>query len=153
MPKRSTPARNPRWSKPFLDALCRTSNVTASAKEAGVDISAVYRKRRRDAAFARKWHAALCEGYEHLEMDVLRRLREGDFLSVDGGKFDFTNALRVLNAHRQTIGQQRAVDDFEDEAAILASIDKRLDTIRERTRALPAPLAKPASPANDSADA
>jgi transcriptional antiterminator Rof (Rho-off) len=30
---------------------------------------------RRNNAFARKWQAALCEGYDNLEMELLYRLR------------------------------------------------------------------------------
>lgn len=82
------------WRAFFLDHLAETSNVTAAAHFAGVNPSRAYKVRREDAAFARKWYAALLEGYEHLELETLRRLREG--VPADGPKFDIANALRLL---------------------------------------------------------
>lgn len=66
------------WEGCFLERLCETSNVTASAKAAGVDASTVYRLRRESARFAALWREALCEGYDNLEMDLLCRLRAGE---------------------------------------------------------------------------
>ena len=40
----------------------RTSNVTASAAKARITQSHVYKTRRSDPDFARRWQAALCEG-------------------------------------------------------------------------------------------
>ena len=66
---------NKHWRTYFLQALAATSNVTASAKEAGVSPSRAYKARREHADFAADWRAALYEGYEHLEMEVLAQLR------------------------------------------------------------------------------
>ncbi|HET6537542.1 MAG TPA: hypothetical protein VFG34_05430 [Sphingopyxis sp.] len=55
----------------FLDALAETSNVTASARAAGMAASAFYRERRRSADFADRWHDALCEGFVRLETELL----------------------------------------------------------------------------------
>lgn len=43
----------------FLDALIRSGSVTLAAKEAGVDRSYLYRRRRRDPAFAMRWDLAV----------------------------------------------------------------------------------------------
>ena len=41
----------------------------------------------------RQWLAAVAEGYVHLEMEILRRFREGDFKTADAGAIDdFANA-------------------------------------------------------------
>ena len=56
--------KTPLWRQTFLRALARTGNVRASAFEAGVDKVTAYNHRRKDAAFAGKWDAALrrCSG-------------------------------------------------------------------------------------------
>jgi hypothetical protein len=75
---------------------------------------------------------ALAEGYSHLEMEVLRRLREGDFKTGDGEKFDFANAIRLLAAHRDSAanGQSRERDVSAEE--VRASIDSKIEEIRRR---------------------
>ena len=94
------------WRGFFLDHLAETSNVTAAAHFAGVNPARAYKVRREDAAFARKWYAALLEGYEHLELETLQRLREG--VPADGPKFDIANALRLLTLHRETVARERS---------------------------------------------
>ena len=49
----------PRWRAPFLRALKATGNAREAARAAGVDHSLAYYHRRRDAAFAAEWEAAL----------------------------------------------------------------------------------------------
>lgn len=55
----------------FLESLAETSNVAASARAAGATSNAMYRERRRNAGFAARWHAALCEGFARLEAELL----------------------------------------------------------------------------------
>lgn len=123
------------WRETFLAALAETSNVAGAARRAGVDVSTVYRARRNEAEFNRAWQEALCEGYDNLEMDLLRRLRIGE---LDGGKakarrkYDNAIAFRLLLAHRETVSKQRAIRANEDEDAILASIDAKLEAMRQR---------------------
>ncbi len=118
---RPTPRNNTRWREVFLEKLAETSNVTASAEWANVTTAQVYASRRGEPEFARNWMAALCEGYDNLEMEVLRRLRTGDSKDADGHKFDFGAALRVLTAHRESAARERAIRDNEDADAIIAS--------------------------------
>jgi hypothetical protein len=121
-----------RWRTRFIDYLAISSNVTRSAEHAGIDVSRAYRLRRADPDFARQWQVALAEGYSHLEMEVLRRLREGDFKTGDGEKFDFANAIRLLAAHRDSAanGQSRERDVSAEE--VRASIDSKIEEIRRR---------------------
>lgn len=86
--KSSKPARNSvdapapnQWKRAFLDALAETSSVTASANCARISTREVYKTRRDHEDFARDWHTALIEGYEHLEMDLLSL---GDAMGLDG---------------------------------------------------------------------
>ncbi|HEY6817206.1 MAG TPA: hypothetical protein VI168_16835 [Croceibacterium sp.] len=91
------PKPRPEWTRAFLAALAETSNVARAAKAAGVCTSTVYEARRDDRAFARAWGAALCEGYDNLEMELLGRLREGEIKRAAGAKVGvrtFDNATR-----------------------------------------------------------
>jgi hypothetical protein len=113
--------------------------VRAAARKAGVHPATAYDARRADPEFSRKWQAALCEGYDHLEMELLHRLRTGE---VKPGKearrgtrhWDNATAFRLLAAHRESAAQHRAILENEDVDAILASIDAKLDVMRERAQ-------------------
>ena len=98
---------NRHWRGVFLDYLAETSNVTKAAAEAGISPSRAYKIRREETEFAKQWREALLEGYEHLELETLRRLREGT--ATDGPKFDIANALRLLTLHRETVARAAAL--------------------------------------------
>ncbi|MFA7587716.1 MAG: hypothetical protein WCY11_16220 [Novosphingobium sp.] len=127
----------PKWSKTFLSELAATSNVSAAARKAGIASSTAYDTRRANPEFNRHWQQALCEGYDHMELELLHRLRMGEVKPAAGAKkgvrtFDNTTAFRLLAAHRESVARQRAIRDNDDEDAILASIDAKLDRMRER---------------------
>lgn len=140
------------WRSTFLETLAATSNVAEAARAAHVAPGRAYRVRRNEPAFERAWFAALCEGYDHLEMDLVRRLREGDFTGPAGGKYEFGPALRILATHRAAIGRHRGQMQEDDEEAVLASIDATLDRILKREAAAKALLAED-EPAADAPDA
>jgi len=123
---------NNNWRILFLDHLAETSNVSASAEKAGISVSRAYKVRREEPEFARQWLMALAEGYLHLEMEVVRRLREGDVKTADDGKFDFANAIRLLSAHRDSAA--RGASEVRDVSAaeVRASIDRKIEDIRRR---------------------
>lgn len=124
---------NRHWRALFLQTLAETSNVTAAAKEAGANPARAYKLRRENADFRREWAAALLEGYEHLEMETLHRLRFGS--GPDDPKFDIPNALRLLAAHREMAARERARQTREDEAEVLASLKAKIALMRERKQA------------------
>lgn len=139
-----TARRGRAWKKAFLAALAESSNVSAAAKKARIDVSTVYKTRRAEPDFAHAWFEALCEGYDNLELDLLHRLREGE---LDGGvktkarrKFDNATAFRLLAAHRASVQRQRGRNDYAYEDSLLASINAKLEKMRQRTEALPAAL-------------
>lgn len=68
---------NRHWRNLFLDMLAETSNVSASARKAGISTSRAYKVRRAEPDFRAAWQEALLEGYEHLELETLERLRFG----------------------------------------------------------------------------
>ncbi|MXO70910.1 hypothetical protein [Alteraurantiacibacter buctensis] len=120
------------WRGLFLDTLAETSNVSEAARRAGINPSRAYKVRREEAGFRTKWAAALAEGYAHLEMETLHRLRMGTDAGKDERKFDLANALRLLALHRQSVAQTAAQDSDDDEEAILAILHSRIEAARAR---------------------
>lgn len=127
--------RNTRWHTRFLEALAQTSNVRKSAEAAGVPTSKAYKTRSTNPEFAKAWMAALWEGYAHLEMEVLGRLREGEQKTADGEKYDFANAIRLLSAHRENAARAEAAQRNVSAAEVRASIDRKVEEIRLRVTA------------------
>jgi hypothetical protein len=124
------------WVSIFIDKLAETSNVKAAAEEASVSQSLVYKKRRDDADFARRWYAALAEGYDNLEMELLGRLRTGRLEDVDADgskhKFDIGTAFRCLIAHRDTVAREKGRATLADEVATMKAINAKIDALRAK---------------------
>ncbi|MEL6934449.1 MAG: hypothetical protein AAFO17_15380 [Pseudomonadota bacterium] len=125
---------NPRWREHFIEHLAQTSNVTLSAEVAGVSTNAAYRAKANEPPFAQRWLEALWEGYAHLEMEILRRLREGDLQTDDASKYDFANAIRLLSMHRENAAKAQSEKLEVSAAEIRASIDKKIEEIRKRVQ-------------------
>ncbi len=123
---------NPHWRGVFLDFLAETSNVTKAAKKAEINPSRAYKVRREEPEFAKQWRAALLEGYVHLEMETLERLRKGT--SSTDTKFDIANALRLLVMHRETVARAQAEQRNVSAAEVRASIDRKVEAIRQQVR-------------------
>lgn len=126
VPAVGAPVRD--WQDKFFAELAVTSNIKASAMRAGVTENLVHRKRRKDPKFAARWLAALHEGYDLLEMELLGYLRDRQ----PGWKMEVSGALRALAAHRATVERRRLMTEDEDEKAVLESIDAFLEGMRER---------------------
>lgn len=122
-----------RWHKRFLETLAATSSLARAAEAAGVSQARAQEVRRSDPEFARAWQAAIAESYLNLELEVIRRMREGDLKTPDGEKFDFANAIRLIAAHRDSARRsgQSQVHDVTI-AEVRASIDRRIEDIRRR---------------------
>lgn len=126
----TTPGRH--WRKRFLEALAATSNLERAAAAARVSLSRAYQTRRSDADFARAWQAAVADGYLNLELEMIRRLREGDLTTANGDRFDFANAIRLLAAQRGTATQGQSQVRDVSAAEVRASIDRKIEDIRRR---------------------
>lgn len=126
------PGLDRHWRSLFLDTLAETSNVSAASRMAGINPSRAYKVRRLEPAFRTKWQEALLEGYEHLEMETLHRLRMGIDAGKDDKKFDIANALRLLSLHSQTVAHERALRSEEDEEQVLAALNAKIDAMRAR---------------------
>ena len=118
------------WKTHFLEALADTSNVSEAARRANIRAPRAYALKRECPDFARLWHAALVEGYEHLELELLSRLRSGE--PKDGPKFDNGAALRLLALHRDTMAQEHAQKRNLDASRARQIIDEKLEELRER---------------------
>ena len=119
----------------FLTRLAETSNVSAAADEAELTTATVYAKRRTDPDFARRWYAALAEGYDNLEMELLAHLRSGGEAGESPkARFDTAAALRSLTAHRESVAREKGRRTLADEAATIASINAKIDAMRQRAR-------------------
>ena len=128
--KSASPGRH--WRKRFLETLATTSNVNRAAEAANIPLARAYSTRRAEPDFARAWQAAIDDGYLNLEMEVIRRLREGDLTTAAGDKFDFANAIRLLASQRDT--PARGANQIRDvtPAEVRASIDRKIEDIRRR---------------------
>ena len=125
------------WRDTFIAALAETSNVSAAAETAKISLGWVYKTRREDPDFARRWYAALAEGYDNLEMELLAHLRSGG--EASGGaesprKFDTATALRCLTAHRESVARERGRRTLAEEATTIASINAKIDALRIRAK-------------------
>lgn len=124
--RRLTPARLER----FLEALGDSSNVAAAAAAAQVTPGQIYKLRRADPAFARRWFAALAEGYDNLEMELLGRLRAGEGGDTAARRLDTATALRCLAAHRESVAREKGRRTLADEVTTIASINAKIDRLR-----------------------
>lgn len=129
----------------FLETLAESSNVRAAAEAAGIEPRTVYRLRRNDPEFARAWYAALAEGYDNLEMEMLEHLRsagQGAEETARSRRFDTATALRCLAAHRENVAREKGRRALADEVTTIASINAKIDALRERSRANDAAIRK-----------
>lgn len=126
----ATPGRH--WRKRFLETLAATSNAARAAEAARITLARACRTRRDEPEFARAWQAAIADAYLFLEMEVIRRLRDGDLLTPNGDKFDFANAIRLLAAQRDTGARSQNQERDVSAAEVRASIDRKIEDIRRR---------------------
>jgi hypothetical protein len=132
----------------FLVRLVETCNVSLAARELKRSTRVFYDLRRRDPDFRAAWLAALREGYDLLEMEMVRRARFGTRKDVfyRGRKtattrvFNDATALRLLALHRKSVERMRAQDEtpkrdgkalFDELAARLAEIKAEQEAARK----------------------
>lgn len=131
------------WRARFLAELAETSNVRAAAQAAEISLTWVYQTKRTDRDFAQAWLAALCEGYDRLELELLARLRRGEPRAGAGGegaadaggpppRHDNATALRLLLAHRETRARYMARQEAVTAEEVRASIEEKPARLRDR---------------------
>lgn len=128
----------------FFATLALTANISAAARVAGVGHPTVYRYKKNDAGFARRWRSALADSHDELARLMLERalIAEGFARGAIEGSDEDARALAILksfpdrvaeilfrahHAERREIEEDAEMDN--DEAA-LAQIEARLDALR-----------------------
>lgn len=122
------------WKRIFLIALGQSSDIQAACQAARTTVERVFSVRREDPEFAIAWRRALLEGYENLELETLHYLRTGHAPHGEA-KFDVVNAIRLIRGQAEIAARDRAARDEDDDQAVLDSIDRKLDRMRERAAA------------------
>lgn len=85
----------------FIAALARTANVVQAAREVDVPERSPYLLRRQDPAFAAAWDVAIEEGYQRLELLLLRRATFGEACDgQDAPAISTSFALSLLKNHQ-----------------------------------------------------
>lgn len=123
------------WKKRFLATLGELSNVSKAAQAAGISTATAYDLRRRNRAFAQAWQAALCEGYDNLEIELLCRLRQGEIKRAAGAKtgvrtFDNATSFRLLAVHREAVSREKAQRANVSAAEVRASIERKVAALK-----------------------
>jgi len=135
------------WSKArvaeFLSVLAETCNVTQAAADAGVSVSAAYRRRKTDAGFRGAWLEAIGSAYQRLELVLLERAFLGTEKIVrrkDGSEermVEYPNqlALTLLKMHRDTAVEASTEFTPSDVEDIRERLIQKLQRLRERDAA------------------
>lgn len=136
---------NKRQMRLFLDELAETSNITASARAAGMAANSFYRERRRSGEFADAWHEALCEGFVRLETELLSEALVQPSARVNDATLKaraqkYRLGLALLAAHRAAVrgaGRRDAGAAGKDAATGQArqKLGDRLRNVQARARA------------------
>jgi len=124
----------------FIEALTDSCNVTHAAAEAGVSVSAAYRRKASDASFRAAWRRAVSVGYSQLEMMLLERALHGveKPVSVKAGEsgvmrqYDDRTALALLRHHRDAAETAEQEIDATELAEATERIIARLKKLKER---------------------
>jgi hypothetical protein len=159
----------PDKQRAFIAALAATGIVTQAARSIGRSMEALYKLRNRPGAegFRAAWEAAVDRGVGRLEDCALARAIEGEErLVVSAGKVLGTetrhNEALVMFLLRQRRGERygaevrpghplyerikaevlagREAQEWEDEDAILAALDAKIEAMRAREEAAQALL-------------
>lgn len=135
------------WTKAkqeeFLSVLADTCNVTRAAAEAGVSVSAAYRRRKLDAGFRGAWMEAVGVAYQRLEMVLLERAFVGTEKLVrrkDGSEermVEYPNqlALTLLKMHRDTAVEATTEIEPDDVEEVRERVLAKLERLRKREEA------------------
>lgn len=129
-------------AKAFLQHLRISCNVAASCRKAGVGETAVYNRRKIDAAFRAEWGAALSEAVERLEILLLERAIKGtkvekrgrDGAVVKTVQYPDQVALALIRANKDKAEAFDTPDDEAELTALRIKIGRKLDAVARRER-------------------
>lgn len=121
----------------FLDALAASSNVSYAAQQSGFSQMTPYYHRRRDAAFAARWDAALAHGYARVEFALVRAAAD----SMEGVHWDdsrpipkmsVAEAMNLLAIHRRRVEHRARGTPLDPRTLdqLRASLIRKVEAIR-----------------------
>jgi hypothetical protein len=130
----------------FLAHLAQSCDVRGACRKIGMTPDGLYRERQRNPSFRAAWQTALAQGYDMLELEMLRRAMTGVVRTVTTtaakGKrtrtieYPDTVELNLLALHRKSIAEQRAAapaaTTADDAEAGRRRLFARLDEMRAR---------------------
>jgi hypothetical protein len=129
----------PAAQKAFLSHLAQTSNVSASAKVAGVTTRPVYDLRKKSEQFCAKWLAALSEGYARLEANLLSEALSAPASNLKDSTFKQKQmktriGMALLAAHKATVrgSSTAAPSRSRDPKEVQARLEARFAAMRKR---------------------
>ena len=132
------------WSKAkavkFLTVLGDTCNVSEACRQTGLSVTVVYRRRKMDAAFRAEWNEILASAYRRLELVLLERAFNGVERVVrrrDGNdetmrEYSDGLGLKLLQMHRDTVGEAEAERPQEDVDEIRERLVRKLQRLKKR---------------------
>lgn len=129
-------------AKAFLQHLRISCNVAASCRKAGVGETAVYNRRKIDAAFRAEWGAAIAEAVDRLEILLLERAMKGtrvekrarDGAVIKTVQYPDRIALALIRANKDKAEAFEAPGDEAELAALRIRIGRKLDAVAKRER-------------------
>jgi hypothetical protein len=123
----------------FLARLAETSNITASAKHAGITTKTAYDLKKKSPEFRDRWHAALCEGYARLEAELLAEALRAPSSNMKDSTLKQKQmrtrlGMGLLAAHRATVRgvEKPAPSRSRDPKEVRARLEKRFAEMRKR---------------------
>ena len=140
------------WSKAkaraFLTVLAETCNASQAARESGVSLTTVDRRKRIDASFRASWFEAIATAYQRLELVMLERAFNGTekiIIRRDGSEErmrEYSNqlGLTLLKMYRDTAVEanlELPPSDVEEIRARLIQKVRRLKARRDAERGGP----------------
>jgi hypothetical protein len=122
----------------FFDALSATCNVRSSAAAVGFTTFTVYRQKRLRPDFAAKWRAALVQGYDAIEMELVRTALDSlEDMELDADrpipKMTVEQAMNVLRAHR---GEVHGTGRGPGRRAAPPTLDEVRTSVARKVRAI-----------------
>lgn len=127
--------------KLFLGHLAQTSNVSASAKIAGVTTKPVYDLRKKSLEFCAQWLHALTEGYARLEANLLAEALSPPAANIKDStlkqkQMKLRVGMALLAAHRATVRgvEQPKPSRSRDPKEVQARLEARFAAMQKRMR-------------------
>jgi hypothetical protein len=117
----------------FLAELARTAHVSGAARVAGMPETSPYHLRQCDPEFRAAWNVAIEEGYQRLELLLLRRATFGEAIDgEDSARISTTFALNLLKNYHVRARRTPDLPDPMRGAVLRDRIEAKLAELNRR---------------------